>query len=182
MSVDAKTAQNVQRVSELFEEHGDTIRTTIAVHVNNKSTIDDMFHDFFLALVKKPIPQNTNNVRAYLRRAAKNDVLDAACKTKSYHLRNRRYARMHMDRFETPAPDDLAVHAEDIRQLFGVVKKQLVQHEAEAIIQKYHHDRDTSEAADAMNIHKRSFSHYLCTGMKRLQESCHNHQSPDTND
>ena len=48
MSVDAKTAQNVQRVSELFEEHGDSTRATIAVHVNNKSTIDDIFQDFYI--------------------------------------------------------------------------------------------------------------------------------------
>ena len=170
MSVDTKTARNVQRASDLLEEHADTIRTTIAVHVNDKSTINDIFQDFFLSLVQRPVPGRVKNVKAYLSKAVKNDVLDGAFQTKSRYLRNRKYAQMHTDRFKSPAPDDLAIHAEDIRQLFEVVDKQLIHHEAEAIIQKYRYDRDTSEAAEEMNISKRSFSHYLCTSLRKLRK------------
>ena len=168
MHVDTKTVQNVQQASEVFEEYADTIRTTIAVHVNDKSTIDDIFNDFFLSLVQKPIPRGVKNVRAYVSRAVKNDVIDLALQTKSYHLRNRKYSQMHTGRFKSPTSSDLAIHAEDIRQLFDIVEKQLVHHEAEAIIQKYRHGRDTGEAAKALGINKRSFSHYLCTSLRKL--------------
>lgn len=75
MDANTKTVQNMKLASEIFEEHTDTIRAVIAFSVNDKSKIDDIFHDFFLSLVRRPIPRRVQNIRAYLRRAIKNDVI-----------------------------------------------------------------------------------------------------------
>jgi RNA polymerase sigma factor (sigma-70 family) len=166
-------AQNVKLAATIFEEHADTIRTSISVHINNRSDIDDIFQDFFLSLVQKPVPQEIKNMKAYLNKALKNDVLDNVSQTNSFRLRNYKYAQLHASRFKLPAPDEVATYAEDTRQLFDIIENQLPQYESKAIIQKFRHGRDACEAAEAMGINKRSFSHCLCTGLKKLYTLVH---------
>ena len=170
MDANTKTAQNVKQASVIFEEHADTIRAVIAFNVNDKSSIDDIFQDFFLSLVRRPIPRRVQNIKAYLTRAVKNDVLDAAYQRKSYHLRNRKYTEIHSYRLKYDTPNDIASHAEEIRLLFDIVEDQLLHHEAKAITQKYRHDRDAGETAEAMGINRRSVSCYLCTGLRKLRK------------
>ena len=127
--------------------------------------------------MQKPVPERVRNTKGYLRKAAKNNVLDAASRAKSRLLRDCRYAQMHTDRFKSKTPDDLAIHAEDIRQILGVVQDELHQYEAKAVMQRYRYDRDTREAAEAMHITKRSFSHYLCTGLRKVRKFFREDQS-----
>ncbi len=88
MEANTKTTQNMKLASEIFEEHANLLRAVIAFNVNDKSSIDDIFQDFFLSLVRRPIPRRVQNIKAYLNRAVKNDVLDAAYQRKSYHREN----------------------------------------------------------------------------------------------
>jgi len=170
MVTDTKTARNMKLASEIFEEHSDTIRAAIRFHVNDKSSIDDIFQEFFLSLVKRPIPQKVENIKGYLSKAVKNDVLDAAFQAKSCHQRNCKYTQMHTERFESPSPDDLASHAEAVSQLLDIIKERLYQHEIEAVMQRYLYDRDIDEGAETMGISKRSFSCYLSTGIKKIRK------------
>lgn len=176
MNANTKAA-NMKQASEIFEKHNHTIRAAIRFHINDKSSIDDIFQDFFLSLVERPVPQPDQGIKAFINRAIRNDVLDAACQNKSYHQRNCRYAQMHNDRFKSKTPDELAIHAEEIRVLFDIVENQLMGHESQAIIQKYRHGRDAGEAAEAMGINRRSVSHYLCTGLRKLRKCVNQQQS-----
>ncbi|GAH12170.1 unnamed protein product, partial [marine sediment metagenome] len=151
------------------EEHDDTIRNMISFLVSDKSMVDDIFQDLFISLVRRPIPERVKNIKGYLHRAVKNDVLDAAFQTKSYRARNQKYAELYTDRPKCDTPENIVIQAEEIQRLFDIVENQLMQHEAEAVIQRYHYGRSTSEAAQAMNINKRSFSHYICTGLKKVR-------------
>ena len=170
MDANTKAAGNMKEATEIFEKHTHTIRAAIRFHINDRSSIDDIFQDFFLSLVERPVPRRDQNIKAFINRAIRNDVLDAASQNRSYHQRNCKYAQMHKDHFKSQSPDDIAIHAEEIRQLFDIVENQLLQHETEAIIQKYRYDRDAGEAAQTMGINRRSVSHYLCTGLRKLSQ------------
>ena len=170
MQANRQVTENMKRATEIFEEHGNMIRIAILSQVNNKATIDDVLHDFFLALVRRPIPSGVENVKRYLYRAIKNDVIDTALRTKSYHTRNKKYAESHKDHVPFRNPEDIVIQAETMQNLFENIEEQLYHHEAEAIIQKLRFDWDNDKAAEAMGINKRSFSHYLCTGLKKARQ------------
>lgn len=170
MQANPQVAQNMKRAVEIFEKHGNMIRNAIRLHVNDKSILDDILQDFFLALVRRPIPSGIQNIKSYLCRAVKNDVIDAAFQTKNYYARNKRYAESHKDHIPFHNPEDIVIMAETMQNLFGIIEKQLYHHEAEAITQKFRFDWDDGKAADAMGINKRSFSHYLCTGLKKARQ------------
>lgn len=170
---------NMKETTEIFEKYTHTIRAAIRFHINDKSSIDDVFQDFFLSLVERPVPRCDQNIKAFINRAIRNDVLDAASQNRTYHQRNCKYAQMHKDRFKSKTPDEIVVHADDVRQVFDIVENQLLHHESQAIIQKYRYDRDIGEAAKAMGITRRSVSHYLCTGMKKLRNFVRQEQFAD---
>ena len=170
METDTQITQNLKQATEIFEKYDKTIRSAIWTHINDKSSIDDIFQDFFLSLVKSPIPRKDQNIKAFIYRAIRNDVLDAASRTRSYHLRNRKYAELNTDRFKSSTPDEILGHAEEIRQLFKIVGNQLHLHESRSIIHKYRDGMDIGETAELMRINRRSVSCYLCKGLKKLRE------------
>ncbi|GAI93598.1 unnamed protein product [marine sediment metagenome] len=180
MEANPQVTENMKLAAKIFEEYGDVIRGTVCCNVSDRSMIDDILQDFFLALVRKPIPSDIQNVKSYLRRAVKNDILEKALQTKSYRARNQKYAELYTDRLKWDTPEDIVIQTEEIQRLFDIVESRLMPHEAEAVIQHYRYDRDTGEAAKATGINKRSFSHYLCTGLKKIRKfACENELEPN---
>ena len=170
METTLQSIKNVKEAAKIFEEYSDVIHSTIYCNVNNKSIIDDIFQDFFLALVHRPIPSGIQNVKSYLRRAVKNDILDEVVKIKNYHARNQRYVKLQMSYVKFHDPENTVIEAETIQQLFEIIEKRLFPHEAEAVTQKFSFDRDYRHAAEIMGINRRSFLHYLCTGLKKVRQ------------
>ena len=169
MEANKEVKQNMKLAAGIFEEYGDMIRNTIRYWANDKSTVDDILQDFFLSLVRRPIPSDIQNLKSYLYRAVKNDVFDAAFQTKNYRARNQKYTALRTDYIKFHNPEDIAAQAEATQNLFDFIEEQLMPHEAEAIIQRYRYGRDIGQAAEVMCINKRSFSHYLCTGIGKLR-------------
>ena len=82
---------NVGPATEVFTEHRDFIHMVIYSQVKNKSRADDIFQDFFLSLVSKPIPQNVKNIKSYLYRAISNDIVDTQRQVERYREQIKKY-------------------------------------------------------------------------------------------
>ena len=52
---------NVDPAMKIFEEHGNFIHSVIRFNVNNEAEAEDLFQDFFLSLISKPIPDSKND-------------------------------------------------------------------------------------------------------------------------
>ncbi len=163
-------SENVKQAARIFKENSDMIRIAIRSQLNDKSVVDDIFQNLFLSLVRSPVPSNIENPKAYLRRAVRNDVIDSAIKRKCYRAREQKYALRYTVRIKYNNPENTATMCDVIRHIFEIIEDKLPAHEARAIVEKYRFNKDDDEAAKALGITKRSFSHYLCTGLKRLRE------------
>lgn len=166
----ALQSENVKQASEIFEENSDMIRIAIYSQAHDKSIVDDIFQDLFISLAGSPIPLNIENTKGYLRRAIRNDVIDLSIKNKRRQSREAKCARMYRGNARYDNPENTVAMCDTIEYLFETIKKELTAHEARALIEKYHNDRENDEAARIMGITKRSFSHYLCTGLKRVRQ------------
>lgn len=165
----AEIRNNMRIAAQIFDEYGNVIREMIRYQANNESIVDDIYQELFVSLVHKPIPPGIRNIKGYLRIAVKNDVLDEAFRTRNYQNRNRRYAALHSEQGKNHNPENVVSLSEEIQKLFSIIERRLMPHEREAVIQRYHFDRDNNEAAEAMSVNKRSFSHYLSTGLKKIR-------------
>jgi len=67
---------NIQRASLIFFEYSDFIRSVIRYRIYDKSRIEDLYQDFFLSLVLRPIPSSVRNIKSYIYRVISCDIKD----------------------------------------------------------------------------------------------------------
>ena len=127
--------ENVKHAAKIFEENSDMIRIAIRSQVNGRSVIDDIFQNLFVSLVQSPVPSNIENVEGYLRRAIRNDVIDAAIKRKYQRAREQRYAKIYSVRIRYNSPEDTVTMCDTIQRIFEIIENNLNAHEASVMLQ-----------------------------------------------
>lgn len=168
--VDTSISQKVQVAYKILEQHKDHIRAVINTHINNSAEADDIFQNFFLSLVNRPIPVGLENVRGYLTRAIKNDILDEARRSKSHHEQNHHYAQYQKSYNIGKNPHTIAARSEEIAKIFTIINSQLPHHEARVVIERCYYSQNTDMTARNMCINKRTVSRYLCTGLHKIRQ------------
>jgi len=162
-------AEPVRRAAAIFDEHGRIIRSIIRSHVNNDAEVDDIYQDFFLSLVHKPVPERIRDTKSYLYRALRNDVLDAARKKSSYQARIQKYARFRRQQQPDHNPADTIIRDEQMQKALELIDRELRPREAEAMIRRYACDQTVTEAAEKMGVTKRTLSRYVCVGLRKIR-------------
>lgn len=164
----ADVQERVNQASAILTERGDEIRAIIQFHVSDRSKVDDIFQDLFLAIVDKPIPSDVQNLKSYLYRVITNDIIDMARRTKNYRGRIQRYAERRKYSIINNDPENIVIQAEEKEKMIELIERQLPPREAEAVIKRYVNDISIDDAARKMHVNKRSFSRYLCLGLKKI--------------
>ena len=158
---------NVERATELFVEYGDFIRSIIHFHVRNKTEAEDLFQDFFLSIVAKPIPEEVRNVKGYLYKLITDSIKDAYRRIVRHRTRIRRYAECHLQLVESHPAASL-IDVEETTKMFDLIERNLPTKEALAVKLKFRDNCDTEEAAEKMGIKTRSVSRYVSIGLKKI--------------
>ncbi len=165
----SQVQKRVERATRIFKEHGDLIRTIIRSNLPEGVDSDDIFQDFFLSLISNPVPDIEQNIKAYLYRAIKNDIADAARRTKSYRRRIQRYAEHHRYGITSKAPNAIVAKSQQVRKVFQIGKHKLAPREFQAIIERFANDLSTDEAARRMRVSKKTYSQYLWSGLMKIR-------------
>jgi RNA polymerase sigma factor (sigma-70 family) len=161
---------NVERATEIFSEYGDFILGVIRYQASNHALADDLFQDFFLSLVSKPIPQNIQNVKSYLYRAITNDIADAARRVEKYRARMHKYAECLNYSINKSNPEDALIEIEQINKMFKLIEGCLPHSEAQAIALRYRHNYSIKEVAEKIHVNRRSVSRYISAGLSKLRQ------------
>ena len=160
---------NVNIAAKIFAEHADFIYAIIYRKVRNEAQADDLFQDFFLSLVSKPVPTGIKNIRSYLYRAITNDIIDANRRVKRYQTRIQRYAEVLNYVTNNNTPEN-ALIVEENDKIFKLISRCLPSSEAQAITLRFKDNRDIEEVAAKMNVNKRSVSRYISVGLKKIRQ------------
>lgn len=125
--------KRVELAARIFREHGDLIRDIIRFNVPKDVDAEDIFQDFFLSLVFRPIPDTVQNIKVYLYRAIKNDITDASRRIKNYKARVQRYTRYQKYRTMSKRPNHVVAQSQELLKLFHIVEYKLPPPEFQAI-------------------------------------------------
>jgi len=166
----AEIHKRVGLAAEVFERYGDEIRSIIHFKIKDKSRTDDIFQDFFVSIVQKPIPQDIEDIRAYLYKAVTNDVIDFSRRTKSQQDRIQKYAECRKYCIIQDEPQNIVIQTEESEKMFQLIESRLPKREAEVVIHRYGQDHNTSDTADRMKINARSVSRYLSIALKKMRQ------------
>ena len=165
--IDAQS--NVDLAEKVFEEHGDFIRLIIRFNVNNEAEAEDLFQDFFLSLISKPIPEEVQDVRGFLYRLASDKTKDAFRRIERYQARIHRYAERRR-RVIDSSPENAVIQIEETEKMFELIRKRLPPSEVRAVTLRYRNNRDIGEVAKKMGIKPRTVSRYVSAGLKKLRQ------------
>lgn len=163
-------ANGGDRAVAVFTEYGDFIRAVIRYHVRNEAQADDLFQDFFLSLVSKPPPVDTQNMKSYLYRVICNDVVDAARRVKKYQARMERYAeRLKYSTIEDGIENTL-IRTEETDKILRLIERRLRRSRAQAIILRYRNHYKIKEIAEKMNVNSRTARRYISVGLRKIRQ------------
>ncbi len=87
----------MKRAKETIEKHGDFIRSVIRFHNRNEAEAEDVFKDFYMFLVAKPIPEEVQDEKGFLYKIISDMIKYADRRNVSYNTLIRRYAERNLN-------------------------------------------------------------------------------------
>jgi RNA polymerase sigma factor (sigma-70 family) len=166
----ADIRKRVGLAAKIFERYGDDIRAIIYFNVKDKSKANDIFQDFFVSIIRKPIPQDIDDIKAYLYRAVTNDVIDFSRQIKCHQDHIQKYAECRKHLLISEDPQKTAIQMENTKKMFYLIESRLSKREAEAVLQRYGQGFSITDTAEKMNVNKRNISRYLTMALKKMRE------------
>ena len=164
-----KYGNGAELVSEIFVEYGSFIRAVIGSQVKNEAQVDDIFQDFFLSLIYKPVPKNVKNIKSYLYRAIINDIVDAARRAEKYQARIEKYSENLNYSINNADHENALVEKEQLDKMFALIKGRLPRSQSLAITLRYKEHHNIKEVAEKMGVNNRSVSRYVSVGLKKVR-------------
>jgi RNA polymerase sigma factor (sigma-70 family) len=162
--------KRVGLAAEVFDRYGDEIRALIHFNIKDKSKVDDIFQNFFVSIVRKPIPPDIEDIKGYLYRAVTNDVIDVSRQKKCHQDHIKKYAECRKHFLIAEDPQNTAILVENTRKMFQLIETHLPKRQAEAVLQRYGQGINTTDTAKKMHTDKRIVSRYLSIALKKMRE------------
>lgn len=158
----------VQAATAIFSQYGDFIRTVIRFQAENKLDSDDLYQEFYLSLIHKPLPADVRDFKSYLYRAVLNFVISAIRRQKNYSCNLKKYAKEAEISINSRPTKDAFVDDEHQDATVTRLAGHLQQRPAQAFVLKYRDDCSIHEIATKMGVGRRTVSRYLSESIKRL--------------
>jgi RNA polymerase sigma factor (sigma-70 family) len=162
----------VRAAARVFEEYGGFIRAVIHYQTHHKSEEEDLFQEFFLTLIRKPVPSETRNIKSYLYQAITHHIVDSSRRWANYRQAVKRYVQKIGIPINTDASGSAFIeNSEEKDAILAYFARHLQQREAQAFLLRYRDHFSIREIAAAMGVNVRTVSRYLSEGLRRLRET-----------
>lgn len=162
--------KRVGLAADVFGKYGNEILAVIQFNVDDQSKANDIFQDFFVSLVRKPIPPHIEDVRGYLYKAVTNDVIDVSRRTRNHRDNAQKYAHTRKHCIVQEDPRDVAIQAEEAERMLRLIENRLPGREATVLLQRRGHGFSTADTAERMRLTKRTVSRYLSVAIKKIRQ------------
>ena len=167
---ESDTPDNVERATAIFFEHGNFIRGVIRYKIKDESMAEDLFHNFFLSLVSRPVPAEVRDIKGYIYKAIINDITDHIRHLGRYQAMTHRCADYNKLTVNNRLPEDALMEKEQTDRMIELIRKRVTRNEFKAIASRHLDGLSIKEAADGMSINNRSVSRYISTGLRKVKQ------------
>ena len=159
----------IRAAAAIFAEYGGFIRTIIRFEAGKKLDVEDLYHEFFLALVFKPIPPGARSIKGCLYRAIVHHVVNAVRLCEADSRMVEKYAKEIRISINIEGSGSAYINEEQKNTAVAGVDRYLQKREGQAFLLRYCDDYSILEIATRMGINQRTVSRYLSEGLRKLQ-------------
>ncbi len=163
-----KNDSPVERATAIFVEHGEFIRRIIRFHAGGKLDVEDLYQEFYLVLIRKPVPADVRNVKNYLYRALVHHVINAIRLRDTHAQTLKKYAQETRISINNEEVGNAFIEEEHRDATVAGLARHLQEREAQAFVMKYRDDCSIREIATRMGITRRTVSRYLSESLRKL--------------
>ncbi len=167
----SKCQCDVDHAALIFAEYGGFICAVIHSQVKSETQADDMFQNFFLSIVYKPVPQNVKNIKGYLYRAITNDIIDSVRRVERYRDHMHKYSKHLNHPINKRIPEDAFIYVEETNKMFELIKGRLRNNEFQAITLRYKSYYSIKNVAKIMGVKCKSVREYTSRGLSKIRQS-----------
>jgi RNA polymerase sigma factor (sigma-70 family) len=160
----------VDYAAQIITEYEDFIRSVIRLHIKNKISEDDLFQDFFLSLVARPIPTSIEDIKSYIYKAILHDVADSNRKKYRYMTNIKKYCKKNKNTINKNNPADALIEEEEINSMCELIKEQSSSSGYNAIILRYRDGYSIQRVAEEMGVKNTSVRRYISVGLNRVRK------------
>lgn len=161
--------KNLELASQIFDGYSDFIYSVIYAKVQNEEKADDIYQDFFISLISKPIPPSIKNIKGFLYRAIYNDITDSYRRVDRYKTNMKKYNQKIKTTINKSPSRNAFKEKEEIKEMLRLIHEQLPSSCSQAIILRYGDNLSIKEVAKKMNVKSSSVSRYISKGLKMLR-------------
>jgi RNA polymerase sigma factor (sigma-70 family) len=160
--------ERVKAAAKIFDEYGDFIEAIIGLQIKDKGVADDLYQDFFLSLVARPIPASTADIRAYIFTALGNDIRDVRRRAQGQDdLMKKYYENLKFLIDKQPSTNAFIINGQDVLNL---MRGRLSPINAKVIALRYLENCSVNEIAKRMGIKNETVYSYISNGLKEIRK------------
>lgn len=161
----------LESATRILNEYGGFIRAVIHFQAHNRPEEEDLFQEFFLALICTPVPADVRSMKAYLYRAIVHHLVDSTRAQQNYRRIIQEYVKENRIHVNTRSPTDAFIDDEEQKEaMIACCARHMQEREAQAFVLRYRDRCSNEEIAVRMGINRRSVSRYLSAGLKKLRK------------
>jgi len=153
----------------IFAEYDGFIRTIIRIQAGTKLDPEDLYQEFYLALLRKPIRADVQNMEGYLYRTLVHHVVNAIRFQETYAQNVKKYAKEARILINNQGSGNAFTGEEQKHTAVARLARHLPGREGQAFVLRYRDDCSILEIAARMGVHRRTVSRYLSECVRRLQ-------------
>ena len=160
---------DVAAAAKVFLDHKDFIRRAICFHIQDEDQADDLFQDFFLSFVSRPLPGGVRNIKSYLYKAIINDIIDSIHRKESYRNSIHEYFQRSNHAGSRKTPEETVMRMEEASRILNLIEIRLPHTEAQAVYLQYRDSHNAKEIAEKMGVGTKTARGYVSEGLSRIR-------------
>lgn len=170
-----KTSINpAEHAAQIITEYENFIRWVIRSQNIDENTEDDLFQDFYLALIANPIPEDVVSIKSYLYKAIIYHITRSQRKITRYNEKIKKFRKKNCFCINKINSTGALLNREEINEMFETIKEIVPGQKYVAITLRYRDGYSIKEVADKMDLKNASVRHYISKGLGKVRKCLNN--------
>lgn len=157
-------------LQRIYRDHDGFIESVIRFCAKSQTDREDIYQEVYLVLYGKKDLERIQDVKSYLYRLVVNKSNEFLRSKITREQKRKQYIeRFSMRVNETDESLSDVELRDEVEDLIDLIKQCLSARESQAILLRYKDYYDIDEAAEKMNVDRRTLIHYVSVGFKKLR-------------
>jgi RNA polymerase sigma factor (sigma-70 family) len=156
-------------LERLYREHDRFIQSVIRFYAKNQADREDIYQEVFLTLMGTDL-EEIQDLKSYLYRLIINKSKEFLRNKISRELKQKKYLELYPSAaIEIDGDMEDLIVLDEVDGMIDLIHEYLSEKESEAILLRFKYHYEIDEAAEKMDVQRKTLIHYVSVGLKKLR-------------